>query len=422
MEFRVDLTQVTFALSDALDLVGGDITQHGKRVAYIATECVGALGWPRRAMGELFLASVLHDCGVSSTELHRHLLERFELEDPSAHCERGYTLLSEFEPFTGVADIVRRHHTLWEERAPADDSEQAALSGNAIFLADRVDVFLRGRPMEEILLTREEIAGTVEAHSGTHFAPPLTQAFLEISRREAFWLTLEPHHLERYLSGAARSCCSTEISLDQLAHLADIFSRVVDFKSAFTLSHSRGVARLAKLLGELAGLPQEQCRLLEISGLLHDIGKLRVPDRILAKPDRLDHREMAAMRRHPFEGYHILSKIQGLEEVAEWASFHHETPAGDGYPFRLPAERLSLPARIVAVADVVQALAQTRPYRRPLVSEPVLRIIRSMAESKKLDAGLVDLVADNLEACMAAATAPRSPAAELGIETKSPTP
>jgi HD-GYP domain-containing protein (c-di-GMP phosphodiesterase class II) len=403
MEFRVDLTQVTFALSDALDLVGEDIIQHGKRVAYIAAECVGALDWPRRAMGELFLASVLHDCGVSSTEVHHNLLERFEVEDPIAHCERGHALLSEFEPFAAVADIVRRHHTPWEEISPVERSDRAVLSANAIFLADRVDVFLRGRSTEEILLTRNEIVGVVETHAGTHFAPLLTQAFLEAAKREAFWLTLEPRHLERYLSGAAQSCCSTEISLDQLAHLADIFSRIVDFKSTFTQSHSRGVARLSKLLAELAGLPAEQCRLLEIAGLLHDIGKLRVPDRILAKPDRLDHWEMAAMMRHPFESYHILSKIQGLEEVAEWASFHHETPAGDGYPFRLPAERLSLPARIVAVADVVQALAQTRPYRRPLVSEPVLRIIRTMAEAKKLDAGLVDLVAENLDVCMAAA-------------------
>ena len=405
MAFKVDLTQVTSALSDALDLVGVDIIQHGKRVAYVAAECSRPLGWERRPQGELFLASVLHDCGVSSTEVHHHLTASFDVEDASAHCERGYELLSEFEPFGTVARIVRGHHTRWDAPGPREEAGLLRLASNAVFLADRVDVLVRGRSTEEILLGRDEIVRTVEDHAGTHFAPELTAAFREAARREAFWLTLEPRHLERYLAGAAESCCSMEISLDQLTHLADIFSRIVDHKSAFTQSHSRGVARLSKLLGELAGMPQEQCRLLEIAGLLHDIGKLRVPDKILGKPGRLDHWEMAAMMRHPFETYHILSRIRGLEEVAEWASFHHETPAGDGYPFRLPSERLCTHARIVAVADVVQALAQARPYRRPLEPDRVLRIIRAMAQEGKLDAGLVALVADNLGACLAAAVA-----------------
>lgn len=403
MEFKVDLTQVTWALSDALDLVGVDILQHGKRVAFMASECARVLGWESRALGELFLASVLHDCGVSSTDAHHHLMASFDVEDASAHCERGHALLSEFEPFTTVARIVRGHHTRWDEAASLAGPDAVRLASNAVFLADRVDVFVRGRSTEAILLGREEIIRTVRDHAGTHFAPELTGAFEEAARREAFWLTLEPRHLERFTAGAAQACCSLDISLDQLAHLADIFSRIVDHKSAFTQSHSRGVARLSRLMGERAGLHAEQCRLLEIAGLLHDIGKLRVPDKILGKPGRLDHWEMAAMRRHPFEGYHILSKIEGFQEVAEWASFHHETPAGDGYPFRLSAERLSLPARIVAVADVVQALAQARPYRRPLESGRVLRILRAMAGEEKLDRDLVELAADNLEACLAAA-------------------
>ena len=115
--------------------------------------------------------------------------------------------------------------------------------------------------------------------------------------------------------------------------LAQIFARIVDDKSAFTAEHSVGVSRLACLLGRLAGLPAKDCELLEIAGLLHDVGKLCVPDEVLDKPGPLNEAELAVIERHTFETWQILRRIRAFDQVAEWASFHHESIAGNGYPF-----------------------------------------------------------------------------------------
>ena len=187
--------------------------------------------------------------------------------------------------------------------------------------------------------------------------------------------------------------------------LAMLFARLVDAKSPWTARHSESVARLSVALGRLAGIPEADCEKLELAGLLHDLGKLRVPDEILDKKGKLDPGEWAIMERHTFETWQILRRIRSFTEIAEWASLHHETPSGRGYPFRRAGERIPLPARLVAVADVFQALAQERPYRASLDPRAILRVLQAMVRAGRLDAYGVELAGGNLGACWEAATA-----------------
>jgi HD-GYP domain-containing protein (c-di-GMP phosphodiesterase class II) len=110
------------------------------------------------------------------------------------------------------------------------------------------------------------------------------------------------------------------------------------------------------------------------------------------------------MERHSFETYQILSRISGLREVAAWAAFHHETLDGNGYPYSIGSGRLPLEARIVAVADVFQAMAQHRPYRSSVPPRLILENLQQRARSGQLDATVVELVAGHLEACWHAAS------------------
>jgi len=112
------------------------------------------------------------------------------------------------------------------------------------------------------------------------------------------------------------------------------------------------------------------------------------------------------MERHSFETYQILRHVPGLEQVAEWAAFHHEALNGQGYPFRRSAARLSTEARLVAVADVFQALAQERPYRGPQPVDVIGGILGAFVKRGVLDGDLVALACEDLDGSWRAATLP----------------
>ncbi|MBK9374536.1 MAG: HD domain-containing protein [Holophagales bacterium] len=402
---RIDLNEVVLALSDALDLVGTQIVQHGKRVAFMAAACGRSLSLEEGERNDLLLAAVLHDCGVSSTRLHSKLLDAdLSFEDAHGHADAGGDLLARFEPLSRIAAIVRLHHTPWDSPATPEPGPRTALLANLVFLADRVDALLQGHRDRDPLLQADEIRRWVFARSGTSFAEEAVGAFLQASAAEAFWLTLEPHHLERALRDEMRIAHHRTVPLSSLADLAQLFAGIVDRKSPFTASHSTAVARLAALLGRLAGLGEGTCAKLRIAGLLHDLGKLRVPDEVLEKTTPLDEGEFATIERHAFETFQILRRVEPLREIAGWAGYHHEGLIGKGYPFRVRADEIPLPARLLAIADVFQALAQDRPYRGALGAGEILGHLRRFVEAGKLDAGGVDLVADHLEECFRAAT------------------
>ena len=402
---RIDLNEVVLALSDALDLVGAHVVQHGKRVAFMAVASSRSLSLDGEERSDLLLAAVLHDCGVSSTRLHQRLLEAdLSFEDAREHAEEGARLLSRFRPLSRVADVVRLHHTPWDSVERRAAEPLTALLANLVFLADRVDALLQARRGKDPLLEADDIRRWAFSRSGFSFSEEAVGAFLAASSAEAFWLTLEPHHLERALKDEMGRERHRTIPLSDLSDLALLFAEIVDAKSRFTAAHSVAVARLAELLGRLAGLDGTTCAHLRIAGLLHDLGKLRVPDEVLEKVGPLDEREFAAIERHAFETFQILRRVEPLREIADWAGFHHEGLSGRGYPFRRSGAQIPLPARLLAIADVFQAFAQKRPYRGPLGAAEILERLRRFVESGKLDPHGVDLVAANLSECFRAAT------------------
>ncbi|MGB8054386.1 MAG: HD domain-containing phosphohydrolase, partial [Azonexus sp.] len=388
---------------DALDLVGVNDFQHGKRVAMIARETAALIGLPEPRLDNLVFACLLHDLGVSSTAEHQRLAFNVDCADRDVHCLRAYHLLQPFAHLSRVANAIRYHHTAWPD-LPPELSEADALDSNLIFMADRVDALLLRHGLDDPLVHNESVHREIDRLAGHTLAPEVVEAFHAAAAKEAFWIALVPRHVQSYLADLKLDQWNISIDFPQFRHVARLVSSIVDAKSHFTAAHSLGVAELSRHLGERMGFGQDSLAEMEIAGLMHDIGKLCVPDEIIEKPGRLTFAEFSMMERHSFETYQILRHVPGLEKIAEWAAFHHEALNGHGYPFRRSAETLSWEARIVAVADVFQALAQTRPYRGPQSLEEISSILEEFVTRGVLDPDIVAIARDDLDGSLRAAT------------------
>jgi PAS domain S-box-containing protein/putative nucleotidyltransferase with HDIG domain len=172
-----------------------------------------------------------------------------------------------------------------------------------------------------------------------------------------------------------------------LRSIIETMGKIVETRDPYTQGHELRVARLGKLIAEEMGLSEAEAEGIEIAGLVHDIGKLSVPAEILNKPGRLSPTEFALIEEHSRSGYEILRDIDFGWPVAETVLQHHERLDGSGYPGGLVAGELSQSARILAVADVVEAMASHRPYRPSLGFEEAFAEVSSHPE--KYDAEVV---------------------------------
>ena len=398
-ELQVDLRQMIFAIETAVSLVGMNDTNHGKRVGYIASQLAHQLNYDDQTIQFSFELGLLHDCGVSTEQIHNDLVNHFDWNDAYIHCELGYRLLKDFKPLEMFATAIRYHHTPWKKLKTLDISAQDANMANLIFLSDRIDIMAACHYETDILLAREEIVNSIKSYSGTYFNPVLVDAFLEREKSEAFWISLKARHISLFTWEMKKFGSKSLLTLSQLKQLSLIMAYIVDQKSPFTAQHSARVADLARYIADTLGLSNEQCDKIEIAGLLHDLGKLNMPDNILEKPGPLSRLERSIMRQHSYETYEILRSIEGLDEIARWAAFHHEGLNGVGYPFHPTKQDLCIESRIIAVSDVFQALVQDRPYREGMTLNNVLEILDEFVGTEKLDPKLVDLVNQHVEKC-----------------------
>ena len=134
---------------------------------------------------------------------------------------------------------------------------------------------------------------------------------------------------------------------------------------------------------------------MKIAGYLHDLGKIVIPVSILEKAGPLDDNERMIMNSHTYFTYKILSSVKGLEDINNWASFHHEKLDGTGYPFHLKADQLDNMSRIMMIADIFTALREDRPYRKGLENIQAKNILAGMVKSGKIDKSIVEVLFSN---------------------------
>jgi putative nucleotidyltransferase with HDIG domain/PAS domain S-box-containing protein len=161
-----------------------------------------------------------------------------------------------------------------------------------------------------------------------------------------------------------------------LSGTISVISLILESRDPYTAGHQRKVAELASAIAREMGLPEDRVSMIHTAGLIHDIGKIKVPAEILSRPGTLDAIEFSLLKTHPGTGYNILDKVDFPAPIAQIVYQHHEKMDGSGYPLMISGDQIILEARIITVADVVEAMASHRPYRPALGMEKALHEIR----------------------------------------------
>ena len=390
LNLNVSLSDLVNSISEALDTMAPSFHFHQKRTCVIACKLAKELGISDADYTNLYYASLLHDVGAVGLKERIDLLG-FEEHDANLHAIMGAALLRNSSLFSSLVPIVEFHHTPWLNGG--NQNNQIPDLAHLIHLSDRIEVQCH---TPNILAIAKDIKKHIQEKSGEVFKPEYVKAFLKLSQIDAFWFDLEDGNIDDVLKSLSPKQ-STDLNFEDLLGVTKFISLLIDSRSHFTAKHSSGIEKCAEIIAKLMGLDQRNIAAIKIAAYLHDLGKLSIPNELLEKPSKLTEEEYALMKGHVYKTFQILSKINGLKEIAQIASSHHEKLNGNGYPFSKTATELSMPQRILAFADIFTALTEVRPYKDALTHDQIREILRKEVASGGLDAEIFKITMDNID-------------------------
>ncbi len=360
----------------------------------MAVRLAKKLRLPDERIKKLYISSIIHDIGAITLR-EKKLLSHLEIDDPFTHAEMGYSMVKNIQFLEPVSHIIKSHHDTWKGDNPTGlRGNDIPLESRIINAVDRLDVLLN-KNAGCLLEQSEEAIARLGNLAGRIIDPYIFAELSDLASAESFWLDLNDQFLTDLLERLLLDH-DFDVSDNFVFEVSALFALVIDSKSVFTHKHSRLVAAAARKLAQISGFSREATDSMLVAGLLHDLGKLSVPEEILEKPSGLSPGEFRIVKKHTYYTYRILDNIPGFDEINRWASFHHEKLDGSGYPFKLNEEQISTGSRIMAVSDVFSALTENRPYRKGLPRQSVVEILCSMS-SGALDSHVVKRIIDNYD-------------------------
>ena len=419
---HIALSGVIGGLSNALDLTEGEPAGHAARTCKIGMRLAEALGLDSATRSHLFYALLLKDAGCSANSAKMaalfgaddHVAKRtskrvdwarrfpafmWSLRTVApggspraridrlraikregevtralmqARCDRGAEIAYMLGLHAETAEAIRALDEHWDGGGQPRGlhRDEIPLLGRILCFAQTMEIFhaAGGLPAATTVARRRR---------GGWFDPALVTALDAIRGDEEFWESLAADDLSRW-EPMDRLLTADDERLDRIV---DAFAGVVDAKSPWTYRHSDRASVIAISLATALGTDAEAVSDLRRAARLHDIGKLAISNRILDKPGRLTRAEFARMRRHPLITERILEHVPSFRHLAPLAGSAHERLDGDGYPRGLTRAELTLPMRVLALADVDQALMFERPYRPARSSDEALGIMRGRARA-----------------------------------------
>ncbi len=362
------------ALTSVMGSAKGYLHDHGPRVAMLATRLGGKLGMSEAQRSELVFAAVLSDMGMVGLAEDAwenpvpHLSEDVRAR-VRKHPQRSEMRVREIPHLESLGALIRHHHEWWDGSGYPDGLAGGAipLGAQVLRLSDTVTALQAKRPHRGPL-SEGEIVDLVEAGSGGEFGPDAAKLYADLYRSGEIPEFSEAEYRDTVML-AAEHLLPEELSPLSTNQLLTIVANLIDAKDPYTAGHSRRVALLAVSVADELKLEGEVKSALWASGYLHDLGKLAVPLRVLAKKGKLTDDEFAFIKAHPGDGADILEGIPTLQHLTKGVRSHHERWDGRGYPSGLSEEEIPLVAQILAVCDAYDAMTSKRAYRDSLGTE-----------------------------------------------------
>jgi len=414
----VGVSEVLGALSFALDLTEGQPFGHALRTCLIGSRLGERIGLPLQERRDLYYALLLKDVGCSSNAARVYELfggddrvakrdlkrvdwsryfraagyaiahaapgsswidrarrvatlagagSRAAQELVEARCQRGAAICRDLGFGPSVANAVASLDEHWNGHGHPRGIKggQIPIHARIMGLAQTLEVF-------SVIDGPEGAIAIAQTRRGTWFDPTLVEACKDLEVDLALWCGLDDWRLQEEVKRVEPGDAVLLVGPGALDRIASAFAAVVDAKSPFTADHSRRVTEFVVRIADLLGLPVDEIIELRRAALLHDLGKLSVPNSVLDKPGALTAQEWEVVRLHPYYTQRILDRVRGFQSLAFVASSHHERLDGRGYFRGLRGDDVPQGARILAVADIYEALTSERPYRHALAPEEAL--------------------------------------------------
>ncbi len=378
ISMTLDLSQISSEISVVEDISNvkyhhKKFLYHSKRTTYIALEIAKKLNLNYDIQKSLYISSMLHDIGAVNTMSKSHTSETFIKE----HCLVGYSILKSFPHFKDLNHIILYHHENWNGTGPFKaKSEAIPIESQIIRIADLFELLYDDKT--PCYKQKSYIIKWISNNSKILFNPKIVENVLNLCEKDIFWFNLQNIYSIDLILDEIIPELNTYIDLKEFENIAYIFSEIIDSSSSFTGRHSRDIGETVYVVSKYIGYDEEKCLKMKIAGLLHDIGKLAIPQSILLKNKALNQEEFSIIKSHVYYTKLILDRIKDIPDISEWASNHHEKLNGKGYPRKLKADELSEESRILCVCDIYQALTEDRPYKKGLSKEKTFSILDNM--------------------------------------------
>ena len=364
------------------------LTGHGERVAYGMLTLLDADGsFSSEEKAKIIWTMLLHDIGSFHNPDIKDLLKK-ETDTAFSHSRYGYLFLNYLGPFPEYAGVVLYHHSGCKEADRSDMPKRLKRLSKCLQVLDAVDLKQVGNPS----VTLEQMENFLNAMNTERYEEDSIRAVKEMLPKLMRALKSQ-EEIHQVLLGHLEQM---RISQDIQEQLLRMLVSSIDFRSHYTALHCAVMVRVSDLLAQLCGLEEKERRQVHLGAILHDLGKIAIPSEILESPGKLEGQDWEIMKTHVSITETIL-KGHVEEEVLQIAVRHHETLSGQGYPYGIGKEGLSLPQRIAAVADITSALSEERSYKPAFRLEEVLEILEKLAQSGRICPYVFGVLKENKE-------------------------